>query len=278
MNSNDFANQIAAARRLLAECGPRAGGAATQEPPPDTIARLAASLAEICSAAEELQGQHMGSGGNSDPATAKDGSKAEGPRINWAGFAAILGSAMDAVITIDADQRILFFNAAAERVFRCPATEVLGQPIDRFIPETLRARHRDHVRAFGHSNVTSRRAHTLGSLTGLRADGEEFPMEAAISQAEVAGQKLFTVILRDITQRQQADAALRTSREQLRALAAHLESVREEERTRIAREIHDELGQILTGLRFDLTRLATHLPEGQAAVRDDMRAMLTLVD
>jgi signal transduction histidine kinase len=112
-----------------------------------------------------------------------------------------------------------------------------------------------------------------------RADGMSFPAEYWAHPIRRGADLIGCVVtFLDITQRQHAETALRTSREQLRDLAAYLESVREEERTRIAREIHDELGQILTGLRFDLTRLASHLPAGQAGVGDDVRAMLTLVD
>ena len=114
-------------------------------------------------------------------------------------LAGIVGSAMDAIISVDAAQRIVLFNAAAEKMFRCPAAEAIGRPLDRFIPERFRAVHAGHVKAFGEAGTTSRAMGQLGSLTALRADGEEFPMEASISQVEVGGQKLFTVILRDIT-------------------------------------------------------------------------------
>lgn len=83
---------------------------------------------------------------------------------------------------------------------------------------------------------------------------------------------------RDVTERMRAEEQLRHSREQLRALAAHLESVREEERTRIARQIHDELGQMLTGLKIDLSWIAAKLPHNQAVVLERMQAMGQLID
>ncbi len=119
----------------------------------------------------------------------------------------ILDSAMDAIISVDEAQQITLFNVAAEQMFRCPASDALGQLLDKFIPDRFRALHTQHVYAFGLTGVTSRKMGPLG-LLGLRADGTEFPIEASISQASVAGRKRFTVILRDITQRQQAEIAL----------------------------------------------------------------------
>jgi len=123
-------------------------------------------------------------------------------------LAAILGSAMDAIITLDADQRILVFNAAAEKVFGCAATEAIGHPLDRFIPSRFREVHGGHIQHFGSAGTTSRSMHSPGTFYGLRANGEEFPVDATISQVAIGGEKLYTVILRDITQRKQAEASL----------------------------------------------------------------------
>jgi PAS domain S-box-containing protein len=120
----------------------------------------------------------------------------------------IISSVMDGVISIDASQRIMLFNAAAERLFRINASEARGRHINEFIPERFRQSHVGHVERFGHTGTSSRRMGHLGTLMGLRADGEEFPIEASISQAEVGGKKLFTVILRDITDRKRAEEAL----------------------------------------------------------------------
>ena len=137
-------------------------------------------------------------------------------------LASIVGSAMDAIISVDAAQRIVLFNAAAERVFRCPAAEAIGQPLKRFIPERFRAAHVGHVQAFAAAAATSRTMGQLTELAALRADGEEFPMEASISQGEVHGKKIFTVILRDITVRKRAEEALHRAH---RKLFAVLESI-----------------------------------------------------
>ena len=125
----------------------------------------------------------------------------------------IVASAMDSIISVDGQQRIVLFNAAAEKMFRCPAAEALGQLVERFIPERFRSAHRAHVQRFGETGVTNRALGALGSLWALGADGEEFQVEASISQTESSGKKLFTVILRDITERQRAEDALRKSEE-----------------------------------------------------------------
>ena len=133
-------------------------------------------------------------------------------------LAAMIASAMDAIVTVDDAQRIVLFNQAAERMFRCPAAEVIGQPLDRFIPARFRPSHQLHVRTFGATGETTRRMGRLGPISGLRADGEEFPIEASISQVEVEGRRLYTVILRDVTERMQAEERLREHRETLAAV------------------------------------------------------------
>jgi PAS domain S-box-containing protein len=120
-------------------------------------------------------------------------------------MAGILASAMDAIITVNAEQRITLFNSAAEQIFRCSAADALGQPIDRFIPGRFREGHRSYVADFGADNITRRSMGRLGAISALRANGEEFPIEASISHVTIHGQKLFTVILRDITQRKRAE-------------------------------------------------------------------------
>jgi len=128
----------------------------------------------------------------------------------------IIASAMDAIISIDAQQRIVVFNAAAEKLFGVNPGEALGQDLSRFIPQRFRAAHARHVEGFASTRASTRRMGALGTLSGLRANGEEFPIEASISQIEVRGEKLFTVILRDITERKRAEDVLRQSEERFR--------------------------------------------------------------
>ncbi|MDO8356174.1 MAG: PAS domain S-box protein [Nitrospirota bacterium] len=123
----------------------------------------------------------------------------------------IISSAMDAIITVDEKQRVLVFNRAAESMFGCPAADAIGQLLDRFIPERYRQAHHGHMSAFARVAVPARAKERVGTLFGLRATGEEFPFEASISHVRVGGKTLFTVILRDITERKRAEDALQAS-------------------------------------------------------------------
>lgn len=131
-------------------------------------------------------------------------------------YAGIVESALDAIITIDAEQRISLFNAAAEKMFRCTAEEAIGGSIERFIPERFRSAHDAHIRAFGSIGATSRKMGESAFISGLRADGEEFPAEATISQCEINGEKSFTAILHDVTELKQFEDSVMKSQAQLR--------------------------------------------------------------
>ncbi len=192
--------------------------------------------------------------------------------------AGVVESAMDAIVTVDENQRIVLFNAAAEEVFRYPRRSVLGQTLEMLMPERLRDSHREHIRRFGTTGVTSRRMGDQTVLVGLRAGGEEFPIEASISQHSEDGRKFFTVILRDVTERIRADAELRRSRDELREFAAAASSVREQEKSRVARELHDELAQALTALKMDVNWLKERLPAGQPALASKLESMQTMLD
>ncbi len=111
-------------------------------------------------------------------------------------LAAVITSAMDSIITLDDEQRIVLFSQAAEKLFQCPRNEAIGRPITSFIP------HLGRLNEDGSSNqVMGLRE----ALSGVRANGEEFQIEASISQYEIAGRRMFTIILRDITERKQAE-------------------------------------------------------------------------
>ncbi|MDP3082437.1 MAG: PAS domain S-box protein [Rubrivivax sp.] len=133
----------------------------------------------------------------------------------------ILDSAMDAIVSIDDEQRIVLFNPAAERMFGWTAAQLQGQSIDRLLPLAARDRHAEHIRHFAADGKTSRPMGVkgaLGALSGLRADGSEFPIEASISQLTQEGRRFLTVILRDTTERMRADAALRDAAARYRQL------------------------------------------------------------
>ena len=115
----------------------------------------------------------------------------------------IIDSAMDVIITADEGQRIIIFNQAAEQVFGYSAAEVIGQSLEMLMPERFRKGHGHHIREFGKAGISMRAMAGIRVLYGLRANGEEFPFEASISQAQESGKTSFTVILRDISRRKE---------------------------------------------------------------------------
>ena len=119
----------------------------------------------------------------------------------------IIQSAMDAIITVDEEQKVVLFNKAAEAMFGCTTAEAIGHSLNRFIPQRFREAHREHIRSFGESGTSSRRMGALGTINGLRSNGEEFPLEASISHVLAQEKRYFTVILRDITERKKLEDA-----------------------------------------------------------------------
>jgi two-component system sensor kinase FixL len=143
-------------------------------------------------------------------------------------LAGIINSALDSIITIDSDQRVLMFNGGAEKMFRCTAAEAIGQSLDRFIPPRFRSSHSKDIRKFGGTGVTTRTMGAAHAVSGLRPNGEEFPVEASISQIEVGGQKFYTVIMRDITERKRAEGKLKEANQSLERALAELQAKRDE--------------------------------------------------
>ena len=120
-------------------------------------------------------------------------------------LASVIDSAMDTIVSVNESQRIVLSNPAAERMFGYSALELLDQPLDMLLPEHSRAGHGSHIEAFGRTGVTQRRMGALTPVSGLRKNGEEFPIEASISKDRSSGRWLYTAILRDITERSRAE-------------------------------------------------------------------------
>jgi PAS domain S-box-containing protein len=189
-----------------------------------------------------------------------------------------IDSVMDAIVAVDESQNILFFNPAAEKMFGYSAKDVIGKPLEHLIPHALRAAHRHHVARYTSSNEGARSMGPQLDIAGLRADGHEFPIESTVSQMVIDGKRQFTAVLRDVTERRRAEADLREMNRQLRALSTALQDVREQERTRISRELHDDLGQQLTGLKLDLSWLSNRLKDGRELPADAMDNMRLQMD
>jgi PAS domain S-box-containing protein len=133
-------------------------------------------------------------------------------------LATLVDSAMDAIVAVDEAHRIVAFNRAAERMFGVQASEVMNGPLDRLLPERTRERHREHLLSAHATRAARCRAGVPATVTGLRADGEEFPVEVSISQSEGPHGRLSTAILRDVSERVRADEALRRERAFLRTV------------------------------------------------------------
>jgi len=133
-------------------------------------------------------------------------------------LAGVIRSAMDAIIILDGEQRVTLFNAAAEMMFGWKAGEALDRPLETFIPERFRDGLRRHMEDLWRSGVTARFISDIPDLRGLRRKGEEFPIEASISRIELEDQKLYSVMIRDISERKHAEEMLRKSEEEYRTL------------------------------------------------------------
>jgi two-component system sensor kinase FixL len=157
-------------------------------------------------------------------------------------LAAFVASAMDAIISIDAAFRIVLFNPAAEQMFGYHSADVMARPLDFLLPERFRAAHEVHIKQFGTTGETTRRMGIKSALKGLRANGQEFPLEASISKSQIAGQHRYTVVIRDVSARQQREEELRLAQDQITHMA-RLSTMGE-----IASGISHEINQPLTAI------------------------------
>ncbi len=158
-------------------------------------------------------------------------------RISENRFEAILSIADDAIISIDNSQRITLFNQGAEKIFGYTAEEVLGKKLDLLLPTRFTQEHRNHVSTFGKSSAHARRMGERQEIFGCRKDGSEFPAEASISKLDLGPESVYTVILRDITERKQVEKM----KDEFVSVVSH------ELRTPLT-SIHGSLGMLTSGL------------------------------
>ena len=130
---------------------------------------------------------------------------ARGAKVRFEG---ILEIAQDAIISVDSNQRIILFNQGAEKVFGYTQAEVIGRPLDLLLPQRFEEVHRKHIEEFTRSADVARTMGQRREVSGRRKDGHEFPAEASISKLDLGGELVFTVILRDITERKRAEQRL----------------------------------------------------------------------
>jgi PAS domain S-box-containing protein len=185
----------------------------------------------------------------------------------------------EAIISADHSNTIVMANPAAAALFGTTVDQMVGSPLGRFIeapadvPTHAPDDAREPVDFFRPGSGRAGRRATDYAVTGVRDNGERFPIEGSISRAN-PGAPFYTVVMRDVSERSRVQDKLTRSHDQLRQLSAALQTIREEERTHIARELHDDLGQLLASLRMDLTLLQ----QANGTPRDSLRLMRGMED
>jgi len=180
-------------------------------------------------------------------------------------YAGIVAIAVDAIITIDEGQRITLFNDGAERTFGYFRREVLGQPLDILLPEQSRSAHHHHVRQFGLSGISARRMGDRAVIQGRRKGGELFPAEASISHLRVGMEDLFTVVLRDVSERKRVEELLARSNSELEArvgertreLKAEMQRREQTQAQLVRTQRMEAFGQLTGGVAHDFNNILT---------------------
>lgn len=139
-------------------------------------------------------------------------------------YSSFLAISADAVIAVDDEQRIIFFNQGAERIFGWTASEVGGKYLAMLLPERFRPAHRGHVQGFGAAHGRARLMGERQEISGLRKSGEEFPAEASIQRMELGGRNVYAAVLRDVSARYRAEEALHQAiraRDEMMGIVSH---------------------------------------------------------
>jgi PAS domain S-box-containing protein len=169
---------------------------------------------------------------------------------------ALFQSAAQAILIVDSSGRIVMANPATEKLFGYATDELIGQNVDMLVPLTLRGRHQQNRDQYFRSPQT--RPMGLGmDLQAHRKDGKEFFAEISLSYIRSPRETLGVAFVSDISKRRQDEQALRQQREDLRTLTGRLMTAQDDERRRVARDLHDDLSQQLAFLAMDLGKLAT---------------------
>jgi PAS domain S-box-containing protein len=171
----------------------------------------------------------------------------------------VVEAATEAVVSIDGNGRILFVNPATTKIFGYESFELIGQPLTMLMPESMREQQRAGLQRY--LATGQRRINWQGTeLVGLHKNREEFPIEVSFAEVRKEGRSIFTGFIRNITDRKRAE-------EEVRRLSGLLLRSQDEERRRIARDLHDSTGQDLVALATTLSQLHASIPSSARKLR-----------
>ncbi|HST58342.1 MAG TPA: PAS domain S-box protein, partial [Longimicrobium sp.] len=199
----------------------------------------------------------------------------EALRASEAKFSGIISISSDAIVSVDEEQRIVHFNKGAETVFGWKEHEIVGQPLDVLIPADVRDRHGDHLRRFAAGPVVAKRMGERQEIFGVRKNGERFPAEASISRLELGAQRWFTAVLRDVTERKEAERALAQALEQAREATAAAQAA-VHAREDVLHVVSHDLGNSLSAIVVNTSVLLKTLPPEQEDVRQRVASVRDL--
>ncbi|MDO9384579.1 MAG: PAS domain S-box protein [Hyphomicrobiaceae bacterium] len=186
-------------------------------------------------------------------------------RIAEQQMSAILTIAADAIISLDEKLRITVFNDGAVAIFGYPRHEVIGQQLDILIPHRFHQRHHSHVEDFERMPVAAKKMGERQEIFARRKDGSEFPAEASIAKQEIGGRRVFMVVVRDVTERNEIQAQLARVNSGLEIRVAERtreleEEIRRREEAQIAliqSQRMEAFGQLTGGIAHDFNNLLT---------------------
>ncbi|MFI4938934.1 MAG: histidine kinase [Burkholderiales bacterium] len=187
-------------------------------------------------------------------------------------------SVTDAIVTVDSVKRIVLFNSAAEKMFGVRADQAIGRSMEELLSRCLTQSQLLNLLSYLEQSRRSPVGPVLTGIIELLRNGQGFPAELTLSTTMFCGEILLTAVFRDLTERMRAEHELFETNRQLQELSASLQLVREEERTRISRELHDELGQLLTGIRMEVSWLGGRLSAEQQGLVNKVASIKGQID
>jgi PAS domain S-box-containing protein len=173
---------------------------------------------------------------------------------------AIMQAALDGIITIDHEGRMIELNSAAEKIFAHSRTMLIGENVLEVVPQSFRPWFKNGL----DNCFAGEKGPIQGSrieMPALRADGSRFSAEFTITRIRLTGLPMFTIYIRDITQHKRAEA-------ELRSLPQRIIKAQEAERSRIAQELHDGINQLIASVKMRLHKVEGSLPDLKPAARE----------